>query len=1018
MYALIAILEDPGTMRLSESFPRRLLCSLTLSASALVLILFNSTLFSQDVAQPEKPLLPPAEATAALEVPDDLQIEQVLSEPEVRQPIYLQFDERGRLWVMNYEQYPYPAGLKMLSRDKYWRAVYDKVPPAPPNHDKGLDRITIHEDTDGDGQFDNHKVFLERLNIASSFARGRGGLFVLNPPYLTFYADANNDDVPDGDPEVLLEGFGIEDTHSVANSLRFGPDGWLYGAQGSTVSGNVKHYGVDEKPIRSMGQLIWRYHPETKEYEIFAEGGGNAFGVEFDSKGRLYSGHNGANTRGFHYVQGGYYHKGFEKHGPLSNPFTFGYFPMMKSHDVERFTHDFVIYEGNALPEEYDGKLYGVEPLQGRIVYCDFEPDRSSFQTSDIGHVIKSEDPNFRPIDIIAGPDGAIYVSDMYEPQIAHLMHFEGRVDNSNGRVYRLAAKGAKSDLMFNLNKKSSAELIETLKSPNKWFRQEALRVIGDRQDKETIPQLKEQIPTSEGQFALEQLWALYQLGGLDEEYAVTLLGHLDPFVRQWTVRLLCDDGEIGFETSIQLTALAQTEENVFVRSQLASSARRISAAQMIPIVHELIQHEEDKDDIHLPLLIWWAIEDKAESDKETIFAWLDADQIWSQPLFQEHIAGRLMRRYAQSGSRKDLLTCARLFALAPDQKSAELLMAGFEEAFKGRSLTELPQELVDALANAGGGSVALRFRQGDAEAVKEVLAAVKSPDTETAQKLEYVRLLGESKVAAAVPVMLELLTVTEDIELQKELLTSLMSYDAPDIPDAVIEKYNSLSNDVKEVAQTSLASRKIWTLQFLQAIDRGEIKAEEIPLAVVRKMSIHQDKRIGLLIATHWESVEGASSDEMKATIEKYSGTIQSTDSADRKHGKELYMKSCGKCHILFGEGGRVGPELTHFKRDDWLNMLINIVNPSADIREGFETFTVITEDGRIVTGFMFDQDNQVIVLRGADGQKITLERDAIDEMLGSKKSIMPEGLLNDYSEQDIRDLFSYLRSSQPINY
>ena len=160
-------------------------------------------------------------------------------------------------------------------------------------------------------------------------AQGRGGVWVLNPPYLLFYPDRNNDDVPDGDPEVHLQGFGLEDTHSVVNSLRWGPDGWLYAAQGSTVTGHVTRPGLDagKEPVHSMGQLIWRYHPETRRYEVFAEGGGNAFGVEIDAKGRIYSGHNGGDTRGFHYVQGGYYQKGFNKHGPLSNPYAFGYFP-------------------------------------------------------------------------------------------------------------------------------------------------------------------------------------------------------------------------------------------------------------------------------------------------------------------------------------------------------------------------------------------------------------------------------------------------------------------------------------------------------------------------------------------------------------------------------------------------------------------------------------------------------------------------------------------------------------------
>jgi hypothetical protein len=175
----------------------------------------------------EPPPLPPAESARAFSVPDDLDIELVLSEPLIAQPLHLTFDERGRLWVVQYRQYPAPAGLKQVSHDKFWRSVYDQVPPPPPNHFPGMDRVSIHEDTDGDGQFDAHKVFVDGLNIATSVALGRGGVWVLNPPYLLFYPDRNHDDVPDGDPEVHLSGFGLEDTHSVANSLRWGPDGWL-----------------------------------------------------------------------------------------------------------------------------------------------------------------------------------------------------------------------------------------------------------------------------------------------------------------------------------------------------------------------------------------------------------------------------------------------------------------------------------------------------------------------------------------------------------------------------------------------------------------------------------------------------------------------------------------------------------------------------------------------------------------------------------------------------------------------
>ena len=435
--------------------------------------------------------LTPGESLEKMQVADDLRLDQLLSEPTVRQPVFLNFDERGRMWVVQYIQYPHPAGLKIVSHDQYWRNVYDRVPPAPPNHFVGKDKITLHEDTDGDGTYDKHKTFVDGLNMVTAVEHGRGGRWVLNPPYLLFYPDADRDDVPDGDPVVHLAGFGLEDSHSIANSLRWGPDGWLYGAQGSTVTANIVRPGMNDKPIYSQGQNIWRYHPGQRKYEVFAEGGGNAFGVEIDSVGRVFSGHNGGNTRGFHYPQGGYLRKGFTKHGPLSNPYAFGYFEGMPHHDVERFTHNFVIYNGGTLPTNYAGKLLGIEPLQGRVVLADFEPIGSSFRTTDVARPLTSEDDWFKPVDIKVGPDGGVYVCDWYDGQVNHYKNHEGNIDPDNGRIYRLQAKAVEGFESFDLATATTDELVDYLSHSNRWFRRTALRVIGDRKDESAIPRLQ-----------------------------------------------------------------------------------------------------------------------------------------------------------------------------------------------------------------------------------------------------------------------------------------------------------------------------------------------------------------------------------------------------------------------------------------------------------------------------------------------------------------------------------------------
>jgi putative membrane-bound dehydrogenase-like protein len=959
-------------------------------------------------------LLSPPEALKSFTVPDDLQLDQVLAEPVIRQPLFMNFDEKGRLWVMHYLQYPYPAGLKMVSKDNFWRAVYDKVPPPPPNHFRGADKITIHEDTNGDGIYDKHKTFLDGLNISSSFVKGRGGVWVLNPPYLLFYPDKNNDDIPDGNPVVHLKGFGLEDTHSVVNSLRWGPDGWLYAAQGSTVSGNVAKPG-EKNPSHSMGQLIWRYHPVTKKYEVFAEGGGNSFGVEIDAQGRIYSGHNGGNTRGFHYVQGGYYRKGFGKHGSLSNPYSFGYFSAMKHPNVQRFTHNFIIYNGGALPKKYDGKLFGVEPMQGRIVQSQVTVDRSSFKTTDINRPVATTDRRFRPVDIKVGPDGAIYFADLYEPQISHREHFSGQIDKTNGRIYRLRARGSRPHKVPDLGKKTGAELIGYLSHPNKWYRQTTLRLLGDRKDRSLIPAFKKLIENETGQIALEALWALNLTGGFDEKYALKTLLHENPAVRSWTVRLLCDDGAISKYTAQRLAGLAKTESYVQVRSQLACSAKRLPANNALPIVRNLLSHSEDSDDIHLPLLLWWAIESKVNQDGTKVVELFRDPSVWNLPIVEKHLLQKLVRRFALSGSRRDLTACAKLFELSPGKKQTAELMRGFELAYKGRSLSGLPTELSAALSKAGGGSSTFRVRQGEKKAINDALLTIADTKRPLNIRVEFAQVFGEVKQPASIPVLLKALT-SRHASLQKAALTSLQAYQSDPIGKAVVTAYAKLSPEVQSVAQTLLVSRKTWNRQFLEAVDEKTIDKKTIPLDVVRKMTIHQDKTITTLIGKHWKSVKGASSTEMQKQIASIADLLKAR-TGDPYKGKLLFTKSCAKCHLLYGQGGRIGPDLTTYKRDDTLRILMNVVNPSAEIREGFETYLVVTEDGRALTGFMFDSDNRVVVLRGADGQNITIPRNNIDEMIRQKKSLMPEGLLKTLSPEQIRNLFAYLKGSQPLN-
>ena len=958
---------------------------------------------------------PPAESLKQLEVFDDLELEQILAEPLVKQPVFLNFDERGRMWVVQYQQYPHPAGLRMTSRDNYWRAVYDKVPPPPPNHIRGRDKITIHEDTDGDGVFDRHKTFVDGLNIATSLAHGRGGVWVLNPPYLLFYADKNRDDIPDGDPVVHLAGFGLEDTHSVVNSLRWGPDGWLYAAQGSTVTAKVTRPGFDKNEIFSMGQNIWRYHPETRRYEVFAEGGGNAFGVEFDAQGRVYSGHNGGDTRGFHYVQGGYLRKGFSKHGPLSNPYAFGYFNAMPHNKVPRFTHNFIVYEGVGLPERFLGRILGVEPIQGRVVMSDRTAIGSSFKTQDIGHPIKSSDGWFRPVDIKAGPDGAVYVCDWYDAQVNHYRNHEGKIDPQNGRVYRLRAKGAVHLKSFDLAKRTTPELIELLGHGDKWHRQTALRLLGDRKDVSALPALKKRLAGALGQVALEALWAVNLSGGFTPGFAGVSIGHADPHVRLWTVRLLGDERVLTEPLAKRLARLAKREPHVEVRSQLAALAKRLPAPQALPIIRALMEHDSDAGDIYQPLMVWWALESKVGQDASEVLELFEDKSVWQKSLARQHLLSRLIRRFAKAGTRADLINGARLFELAPDADAARILMGGFEQAYKGRSMAALPDRLMAAMARHGGGSVALELRRGEPKAVEEALRVIVDVKAEKLLRLQYTEILGEAPNTKAVPVLLGVVKNEPGSDLKRAALGALKPYDDTRVAEETISIFPELPSDLRQVAGTLLAGRTIFAAAFVNAVEAGEISVALVSPEVVSLLRTHAEPTLAGKVN---ELFSGAETDSAKLEMEiTRLARLVEAKTGSPYAGKKLFTTSCAACHKLFEQGGQIGPDLSTYQRDDIDNMLLHIVNPSAEIREGYENFLLTTKYGRTVVGFLVEQDNQTVVLRGLDGQDISLERKDIKTMNAQGVSLMPAGLLSGYTDDQIRDLIAYLRSTQPLN-
>lgn len=374
------------------------------------------------------------------------------------------------------------------------------------------------------------------------------------------------------------------------------------------------------------------------------------------------------------------------------------------------------------------------------------------------------------------------------------------------------------------------------------------------------------------------------------------------------------------------------------------------------------------------------------------------------------------MRRFALAGTRRDLVTCTRLFQLSPGPKENEKLLKGFELAFKGRSLADVPEELMEALDKAGASqSVTLGLRRGDAKAMQEAVAVLKDTAAPVEQRLEYLEVLADVKLPAVLPVLLATISDHRQMPLHRAALTALQQFDQPELGKTVAKQFNGFDAEAQTTALSLLTSRSLWTLELLRAIDTGEIPTNSVSQDALQKIKSYADPQIADLVHKHWKSSPKPTTAEMKQQIQSYAGVIRS-GVGDPYEGRKLFAMSCGICHQLFGAGGHIGPDLTPYKRDDLDTMLVNIVNPNAEIREGYETYLVTTKDGRTLSGFLADKDTRVVVLRGIDGVNQTLPLDQIAEMKPAGLSLMPEGLLNSLKEQQVRDLFAYLCSAQPL--
>jgi putative membrane-bound dehydrogenase-like protein len=965
------------------------------------------------------------EALKQMQVCDGFEVSLVASEPEIRQPLSVTFDERGRMWVIQYLQYPTPAGLKPVSVDNYLRTKYDKVPEPPPRGPKGADRITICDLSDDHRRAVKFKDFVNGLNLCSGLALGYGGAFVLQPPYLLFYPDKNRDDIPDADPEVLLTGFGMEDAHAVANSLTWGPDGWLYGAEGSTVTTRIRNI--------EFQQGIWRYHPITKEFELFAEGGGNTWGMDFDERGEVIAGTN-FDEKMVHQVQGAYYVKNFGKHGALHNSFTYGYFNHVPyaGYRGKHISCGGISYHGGSFPPAFNGAYIHANVLDHAVYWSEMHPQGSSFTASFGGPLLKTEDELFRPVDCEPGPDGAVYISDWCDKRASHVDPLD-TWDRSNGRIYRVQNHSVNiiepklarlRQANFDLRSLSSDELVDLLSEQNQWFSRKARVFLGERHDSSVVPRLRKQVfDRKNPKLALPSLWALYVSAGLDEKLAKELLSHPDENVRAWTVRLLADKNKVSAAIQERLVAIARSERSPIVRSQLACSAKRLPGKDALPILAALLKHDEDHDDQHIPLLIWWGFEDKALTSREQIIQLFSSPGFWQHSITRDVILERLARRYTDEGNEQGLETCAQLLQLAPDSTSAKNLLEGMDQALAGRRLDKAPASLAQWFAKTwpeharDNDYVKFGLRLGNPSARQAALALLTETSVSESTRISLLEVLSQVQNPDDASLFLSFVDHSAE-KVREAALAGLQRFPQPQVAERLLEKFPNQNKNIQQRELALLCSRPQWAQVVVAAVDAKRIDAKDVSLENLRQMAGLQNAELTQQIEKRWGRIQQNSAEEKKSSINRLrlvlypSGVVGRDAKGNPAEGKKVFQTACGVCHKLFGEGNTIGPDLTSADRQNTDYMLAQIVDPSAYIRPEYLSFHAELKDDRVIDGLVVESSPSSVTLLDRNNERHVIPRAQLSELKESTVSLMPEGLLEGLTPDGVMDLFAYLRS------
>jgi putative membrane-bound dehydrogenase-like protein len=977
-----------------------------------VVTLLLGLLLSCGQATAQTKPLPPAEAPKHMTLPPGFQATLFAGEPDLVQPIAFTFDDRGRLWVA--ECYSYPQ--------------WHKDPK------EGRDRILIFEDRDGDGHFDTCKVFHDKLANVSGIQIGFGGVWVCATPNLLFIPDRDGNDVPDGPPEIVLDGWDLKAQHNVFNALTWGLDGWLYGCNGIMSNSKVGKPGAPDGERTPINCGVWRYHPTRHIFEVVATGTTNPWGLDFDDYGQMFI-TNCVIHHLWHVIPGAHFQR---MYGQDFNPHWYSLMTSCADHLHWAGGHwtssrggqgkhsetggghahsGAMVYLGDNWPARYRNGVFMCNIHGNRVNYDILERQGSGYVAHHGPDLLLANDPWFRGLAVQYGPDGGVFVSDWTDTGECHNYQV---VDRTNGRIYKVTY-GKPAPFTKDLAKLSDAELVERQLHNNDWHVSHARRLLQERAAAGKLApetrQALEKILADNPDVArkLRALWALHVTGGLDERQRLDLLDSTHEAVRAWVVQLALEKHSPSPSLFEKLVVLSRHDPSPFVRLYLASGLQRLPLGQRWRLAEGLVDHAEDAADCNLPLLIWYGIEPLVPLDSGRALSLLTKAKI---PLLREYIARRAALRGEPVASLPPLV---QLLDRQADPALHRDVLRGITDALAGQRSAAMPE---------GWSSLAGKLEQSRLPEVREkalflsvvfddprALAAIRKTllDSRAAPADRQMALQGllYKKSPDLVPVLQGLVA---DREIRGHALRGLAAYADQETPKVILARYAEFTSTEKEDAIQTLASRPVYALALLDAVERGQVPRRDVTPFTARQILGLKQKAITDKLNKVWGTIRPVNLDKAALTA-KYKAllTPENLKSANHANGRLVFGRVCASCHRLFDDGGDVGPDLTGSQRANLDYVLENVLDPSAVVAPDYQMTILETKDGRILTGIIKQENEKTLTMR-TQNESVVVPTNEVESRNRSPVSMMPEGLFDKLTQEEVRDLVGYLASPAQV--